>query len=57
VCKDAKNHKFFISHNRETIGAPLAHGVVGKKTRKVVQFGIIFHFLQQGHMMLEYESL
>jgi hypothetical protein len=57
VCKDVKNQFFFISHNWETIGAQLAHGVVGKKTRKIVQFTIIFHSLQQGHMMLEYESL
>jgi hypothetical protein len=35
----------------------LANGVVGEKAQKVVQFFTMFHLLQQGCPMLEYESL
>jgi hypothetical protein len=41
----------------EIIGVQLAHMVARKKVRKNIQFSTILHLLQQGHPMLEYESL
>jgi hypothetical protein len=31
--------------------------MVGEKSQKVVQFSTMFHMLEQGYPMLEYESL
>jgi hypothetical protein len=45
VYKHAQNQKTFASHNQETIDAQSAHGVVGEKTWKVVQFSIVLHLL------------
>jgi hypothetical protein len=47
----------FAYHGHEFIAIQVAHGVVGKNVKKVVQFTIVLHLLQQGHPMLEYEAL
>jgi hypothetical protein len=46
-----------LSRGCESIIIQVAHGVVGENARKVVQFAIVLHLLQQGCPMLEYEAL
>jgi hypothetical protein len=45
VCKHAKNWKTHVFCNQKTIDAQLAHGVLGDKAQKVVQFSTMFHLL------------
>jgi exoribonuclease II len=45
VCKHAKNQKLFTYHGNEFIITQVAHGVVGKNVRKVVQFATMLHLL------------
>jgi hypothetical protein len=47
----------FASRGYEFTTIQVAHGVVGENVRKVVQFTILLHLLQQGHPMLEYDTL
>ncbi len=57
VCRHVENQKLFASRGCEFTTIQVAHGVVGENARKVVQFTIVLHLLQQGHPMLEYETL
>jgi hypothetical protein len=47
----------FAFHGREFIATQVAHGVVGHGAKKVVNFVIVLHLLQQGCPMLEYGTL
>jgi hypothetical protein len=55
VCKHAKNQKLLTSRGCEFIATQITHGVVKENARKVVQFAIVLHLLQQGRPMLKYE--
>ncbi len=46
-----------LSYGCESIIIQVAHGVARENARKVVQFAIVLHLLQQGCPMLEYEIL
>jgi len=41
----------------KTIVQQVANGITRKKVRRVMYFTIVLHMLQQGHPMLEYESM
>jgi hypothetical protein len=56
-CKHVMNHVELASHNCQTIAQQVTNGIVRKKTRRVMYFSIVFHMLQQGHPMFEYESM
>jgi hypothetical protein len=45
ICKHAKNKRTFAYLSREAVDAQLAHGMVGEKVHKVVQFSIVLHLL------------
>jgi hypothetical protein len=45
ICKHAKYRKTLASRSQEAVDAQLAHGVVGKKVHKIVQFSILLHLL------------
>lgn len=55
--KHAKNHKLLASHSGQNIATQLGNGDAREKGIKVVQFATIFHLLQQGCPMLEYEAI
>ncbi len=57
VCRHAKNQKLFASSGHKSIVIQVAHDVVRKNARKVVQFATMLHLLQQRHPMLDYEAL
>ncbi len=56
-CRHAKNQKLFASHGHESIATQVTHGVARKNAKKVVNFVIVLHLLQQGCPMLEYVTL
>ncbi len=56
-CKHAKNDKLHAFRNGQTLVAQLGNGDAGEKGIKVVQFATIFHLLQLGCPMLEYEVI
>jgi hypothetical protein len=57
VYKHAKNQNLFNFYNHESVVAQVANGMARKKVRKLMQFATILHFLQQGHSMLQYETM
>jgi hypothetical protein len=52
-----RTKRCLLSHGCESIIIQVAHGVARENARKVVQFSIVLHLLQQGCPMLEYEAL
>jgi len=57
VCRHAKNQKLVTSHGRKSIVIQVAHDVARENAKKMVQFATMLHLLQQGHPMLEHETL
>jgi hypothetical protein len=53
----AKNHKLIASCSHGNVTTQFANGVVGNNQRKVVQFAIVLHLLQQGCPTHEYETI
>jgi hypothetical protein len=47
----AKNHKLFAFYNHGNIVTQFANGMVGENRKKVVQFAIVLHLLQQGYLI------
>jgi hypothetical protein len=45
ICKHAKNTRTLASSSRKVVDAQLAHGMVGEKVHKIVQFSIVLHLL------------
>jgi len=55
--RHAKNQELFASHGHESLATQIAHGVARENAKKVVNFVIMLHLLQQGCPMLEYGTL
>ncbi len=47
MCKHAKNHQKFVSHNWNNVVAKMAIGVAKKEAKKVIQIAIVLNLLQQ----------
>lgn len=55
-CAHAKNAVLYAQRNHQTVHQ-LVQNEGGERSRKRVQFATVFHVLQEGRPMLEYESL
>ncbi len=55
-CKHAKNEAAYASMGKESLLQLIVNGVVGGKCKKLVQFATLFHTLQHGKPMLEYNA-
>jgi hypothetical protein len=53
-CKHARNEVAYASMGKELVLQLIANGVVGEKCKNLVQFATLFHTLQHGKPMLEY---
>ncbi len=54
--KHARNEATYTSMGKELVLQLIVNGVVGEKCKKLMQFAILFHTLQHGKLMLEYDA-
>lgn len=52
-----KNEKLFATRGLDTIDVQLENGGKVERKKKYIQFVAIWHFLKQGHPMIDFERL
>ncbi len=55
-CKHARNEVAYASMDKELVLQLIANRVVGGKCKNLMPFFILFHTLQHGKPMLEYDA-
>ncbi len=56
-CQHAKNELLYVSRSGESVLDRVMQGMAHEGLKKVIQFATVFYLLQEGKLMLEYESM